>query len=139
MPCQNIVVPLYYMRLNTPTTILTRSQIRKVAINALHYCIKTFGVNGDIPTISIVKKPRSRRYGQYDPNKNKIQIHYNICGDIKMVIKTIIHEYTHHMQDMGKYHDLLNQYGYDKHPQEVEAIGNEVLYRKCWKQIKHNI
>ena len=43
------------------------------------------------------------------------------------------------MQDMSKYHDLLEQYGYHNHPQEREAVENERLYKKCWKQIKHNI
>jgi hypothetical protein len=137
LPCHNIVVPLYYMRLNTTT--LTRGQLRRVAINTLHYCVKTFGTNGDVPTISIVKRVRSKRYGQYDMVNKKIHVHHNICGDVKMIIRTIIHEYTHHMQDMSKYHDLLKTYGYKNHPQEVEAVGNEMLYTKCWKQIKHNI
>ena len=127
------------MILTTNTKTLTRRQLRRVAHYTITYCIKTFGINGDIPTISIIKKPRSRRYGQYDIVNNKIVIHYNICGNIKMVIRTIIHEYTHHMQDMGKYHDLLNTYGYVKHPQEIEARLNENHYTKCWKQIKLKI
>ncbi len=56
-----------------------------------------------------------------------------------MMIQTIIHEYTHYTQDLKKYDVLYKQFGYDSHPQEVEAVKNEKLYSPCWKQIKKKI
>ena len=70
---------------------------------------------------------------------NHIQIHYDICGTVQMMIQTLIHEYTHYTQDLKKYDVLYSQFGYDKHPHEVEARSNEKLYSPCWKQIKKNI
>ena len=128
--------------LKTDTSTLTRTVINKITKETIQYCVATLGVrkNLDIPTVSVVKRGRSRRYGQYDYGCNHIEVFYNTCGTVQMLIQTIIHEYTHYTQDVKrKYHKLLAKYGYDKHPQEVEARRNEKLYSPCWKQIKHNL
>lgn len=124
--------------LKTDTSTLTRTVINKIAKETIKYCIATMGVKSSlpVPTVSVVKRGRSRRYGQYDIARNKIEIHYNICGDVKMMIRTIIHEYTHYTQNMKKYDILYSLFGYDNHPQEIEARKNEKLYSPCWKQIK---
>ena len=127
--------------LKTDTSTLTRSVINKITKETIKYCIAELGTKHalELPAVSVVKRGRSRRYGQYDPIKNKIEIHYNICGTVKMMIQTIIHEYTHYMQNLKKYDILYSKFGYDRHPQEIEACMNEKLYSPCWKQIKHNI
>lgn len=127
--------------LKTDTSTLTRTALRLIAKETINYCIATLGKKRclPLPTVSIVKRGRSRRYGQYDPRKNKIEIHYNVCGTVQMIIQTIIHEYTHYTQNLTKYDILYSQYGYDNHPQEVEARKNEKLYSPCWKQIKNKI
>ena len=56
-----------------------------------------------------------------------------------MLIQTIIHEYTHYTQNLKNYKVLYSMFGYDNHPQEVEARKNEKLYSPCWKQIKKKI
>lgn len=127
--------------LKTDTSTLTRTALRLIAKETIDYCISTLGVKRSlpIPTVSVVKRGRSRRYGQYDITNNHIQIHYDICKDVKTVIQTIIHEYTHYLQNLRKYYVLSLEYGYDKHPQEIEARKNERLYSPCWKQIKHKL
>jgi hypothetical protein len=127
--------------LKTDTSTLSRTALRLIAKETIMYCMQTLGTKSAkrIPTVSIIKRGRSRRYGQYDPNLNHIQIHYNICGTVQMMIQTLIHEYTHYTQNMKKYHVLYSQFGYDAHPQEVEARKNEKLYSPCWKQIKKKI
>ena len=137
-----VSVTLWIMKifLKTDTSTLTRTAINKIAKETINYCVQTLGTKPslELPAVSVVKR-KSRRYGQYDPIKNKIEIHYNICGDVKMVIKTIIHEYTHSLQNLRDYHFVLATVGYDKHPQEIEACKNEKLYSPCWKQIKKYI
>jgi hypothetical protein len=127
--------------LKTDTSTLTRTAINKIAKETIKYCIATLGVKSSlpVPSVSVFKRGGSRRYGQYNITNNHIQIHYDICGSVRMMIATIIHEYTHYTQNMKQYHILYKQYGYDRHPQEIEARKNEKLYFPCWKQIKSNI
>ena len=131
--------PTTFLKTNTST--LTRTALRLIAKETINYCIATLGVNRTLPlpTVSVIKRGRSRRYGQYNVTDNHIQIHHNICGDVKTLLQTLIHEYTHYTQDLKKYEVLYKQFGYDKHPQEVEARKNEKHYSPCWKQIKKKI
>ena len=137
--CIMIKGPTTYLKTNTST--LTRTALHLIAKETINYCIATLGTNSSksIPTVSIVKRGRSRRYGQYSITNNHIQIHYDICGTVQMMIQTLIHEYTHYTQDLKKYDVLYSQFGYDNHPLEVEARKNEKLYSPCWKQIKKKI
>ena len=134
--CIMIKGPTTYLK--TDTSTLTRAVINKITKETIMYCMQTLGVKSSlpVPSVSVVKRGGSRRYGHYNITNNHIQIHYNICGDVKMLIRTIIHEYTHYTQNMKQYHVLYSQFGYDKHPQEIEARRNEKLYSPCWKQIK---
>jgi hypothetical protein len=127
--------------LKTETSTLTRAVINKITKETIKYCIATLGVKSSlpVPSVSVVKRVGSRRYGQYSYVDNKIKIHYNICNDVRKMIETIIHEYTHYTQNLNHYRTLYKKYGYDKHPQEVEARKNEKLYSPCWKQIKSTI
>lgn len=127
--------------LKTETNTLTRTALRRVAKETLNYCISTMGTNPSkpVPAVSVVYRGRSRNYGLFDVKKNKIEAHHNICGDVKMIIRTIIHEYTHYLQDMERYWIIYKTTGYDNHPDEKEAQRNEKLYTPCWKEIKKKI
>lgn len=127
--------------LKTPTSTLTRTELRRVAKETINYCISTMGTkpNLPVPAVSIQYRGRSRNYGQYDSNRNKVQVFHNTCGDVKMVIRTIIHEYTHYLQDMEKYWIVYKKVGYDNHPLELEARSNEKLYSPCWREIKNKV
>lgn len=127
--------------LKTETSTLTRAQLRRVAKETINYCIRTMGTNPKlpVPAVSVLNRGRSRNYGQYDTNKNKIEIFHNVCGDVRMLIRTIIHEYTHYLQDMKQYWKLFKKVGYDNHPLELESRSNEKLYSPCWKEIKNLI
>jgi len=137
--CNMIKGPTIYLK--TDTSNLTRSALRLIAKETIDYCVATLGVRRSlaIPAVSVIKRGRSLRYGEYNVIGNKIVVHYNICGDVKLMIQTIIHEYTHYLQNMKKYPVLYMKYGYVKHPQEIEARRNEKLYSPCWKQIKNKI
>jgi hypothetical protein len=77
-------------------------------------------------------------YGKYDPCKHKIIIYVCNIKTIGELSSTIIHEWTHSIQDvLGKYVALYKKFGYDNHPMEIEAYTNEEKYnRKCLNWIK---
>ena len=59
--------------------------------------------------------------GRYIPWLDKIEIFKNEHETLEGIIKTTIHEYTHHTQNMFEYKILLNQVGYSSNPLEIEA------------------
>jgi hypothetical protein len=75
----------------------------------------------------------------YDPVKNRIYVFRNYAPTVKMVVKSVLHEYTHFLQNLRWYGHVLNKVGYNKHPQELEARVMEELYSNCWKEIKRKL
>jgi hypothetical protein len=115
-----------------------RHKRRVLSRLVMEYLVDLYGVNPDIP-IPMVKVLNSRGrplMGQYNPGSNKIIVFYDKCGDVKMFIRSMIHEYIHYLQPMDKYPIFNLLYGYWKNPQEVEARYHEVVYSHCWKKIK---
>jgi hypothetical protein len=131
--------------LNTKTDNIDIKSIRGIVKNTTKYCINTFGINNRKRTeftISICKqKGGEKSYGSYCPYQNKITIHYNNCNKLKDIIQTVIHEYTHYLQPVkSSYNKLLQKYGYDDHPMEIEARDMEKnYYQDCWNKIKNKI
>ena len=129
------------LRLSTRVEDLDRATLREVVKYATQYCTETFGTRKKRNpfTVSIVKQRSGEpAYGQYCPYDNKLFIYHNNCPTVKLVIQTVIHEYTHYLQPVkSKYSKLMDIYGYDKHPMEVEAreMENE-YYKDCWNYIK---
>lgn len=75
--------------------------------------------------------------GEYRYWDNEIIIYYNNCGNIKNLIRTIIHEWQHQLQPMGKYEKVLDEIGYEDHPFEKEAeAAEEKHYKQLWMDIK---
>ncbi len=68
-------------------------------------------------------------FGDYDSFSNTITIYTKHSNTIEEFISTFIHEYTHYKQPIRtKYYKLLNEFGYDKHPHELEARTNEIIF-----------
>jgi hypothetical protein len=79
-------------------------------------------------------------YGQYD-YEYVITINPSNCETIEMFVRTIIHEYTHHIQKGLKrnYTSSVKRDGYYNSPFEVEARGNEKKYKSViWKEFKQS-
>jgi len=123
--------------LNTYKTIgldtYTNYELRQIAKSCLEFCSKTMGINRRKKTpikIRIIKNPyKSPRAGDYCPTDNEIRIFYNELHVLQEFVDTIIHEYTHHLQPiLTKYDKLLDEFGYDDHPHELEAYTNETIY-----------
>ena len=63
-------------------------------------------------------------------------VYRNYSPTVKCVVRAVLHEYTHYLQNLRWYNNVLSKVGYDKHPQELEARVTEELYSQCWGEIK---
>jgi hypothetical protein len=127
--------------LKTPTSELTTTQIRRVVGETIQWCQDNLGTKSYGVDYSVKKLRRKScpAYGCYDGARRTISVFRNYTPDVKMVVRVVLHEYTHYLQNLRWYNNTLMKVGYDKHPQELEAREMEKLYSECWKQIKHNL
>lgn len=128
--------------LKTPTERMTTPFIRDVVRETILWCETNLGKKRKRTKLSfkvLTQKRGEECYGMYDPTINSIIIHRNMCMTVRDIVKVTIHEYTHFLQDLRGYSKVLREVGYRKHPQEVEARGNEKLFSNCWKEIKDNL
>ena len=76
-------------------------------------------------------------YGYYCDRNNWLVININVCNNIRMIVRSTIHEYTHTLQNLKEYSLMNKQVGYDSNPFEVEANNSEKkYYKECWSEIK---
>tara|TARA_B100000768_G_C11261749_1_gene369082 strand:- start:1060 stop:1449 length:390 start_codon:yes stop_codon:yes gene_type:complete len=68
---------------------------------------------------------------EYDRHENNIVIYYPKAENKQWILQTLIHEYTHYLQDGEEMQRMYDDegYEYDTHPFELEAIAAE----KDWK------
>lgn len=75
--------------------------------------------------------------GWYDDSDCHIHLNNRQCNTIVELVKTIIHEYQHHLQDPKQYQKLSKKLSREQNPLEIEAediaLGD---YKKCLKQLK---
>jgi hypothetical protein len=130
------------LRLNTNTKKLTHKEIRKIVEKTIKYCVENLGTNKRRGKCGLVVRNQNpneqeRRYGEYCPETHTIRVFKNNCDNIKDLIITTLHEYTHNLQPIkSKYFKMLKVHGYDNHPMEIEAVENEKLCLDVWKNIK---
>ena len=127
--------------LKTPTSDLTVAQIRNIVKETIRWCqdnlgTKSYKVDYSVRTLGEKYTPA---YGMYDPTKRTILVFRNYAPTVKMVVRSVLHEYTHYLQNLRWYGKVLDKVGYDKHPQEVEARVVETMYSICWNDIKNKI
>ena len=127
--------------LKTPTSEMTVSQIRRLVCETIKWCetnlgTKSYKVDYSVRTLGEKYTPA---YGCYDFNKRTIYVFRNYAPTVKMVVRSVLHEYTHYLQNLRWYNNVLQKVGYDKHPQEVEARVVETMYSICWNEIKNKI
>ena len=124
--------------LKTPTSDLTVYQIRRIVCETIKWCetnlgTKSLPVNYCVRTLGDKYTPA---YGMYDYHKKTILVFRNYAPTVKMVIRSVLHEYTHYLQNLRWYDNKLRKVGYMKHPQEIEARVVETMYSICWNDIK---
>lgn len=74
--------------------------------------------------------------GDYDPEDHCIAIYWNNISNVKELLQTIIHEWTHSLQPLTSKWSEYNSHAYHKNPYEKEAYASEVMYSQLWKSIK---
>jgi hypothetical protein len=130
--------------LKTKTQDLSVRQLRGIVCEAIKWCETNIG---DKPSrkrtfkykVMTLPARYTASYGMYDYEKNTLYVFRNHAEDVKMVVRAVLHEYTHFMQNLRHYHTVLQKVGYDKHPLEQQARGMECFYSICWKKIKLNL
>ena len=122
---------------------MTKYKVNKIKDMVMEYCVnalgyrKTLGISGI--TLSYIEC--DEYWGIYDPESHHIYVYMNNLKTVSDLTKTIIHEYTHSVQDISKlYSKLYKKFGYDKHPMEIEAYANEKVYnRKVLNYIRREL
>jgi len=124
--------------LKTLTSDLTVYQIRSIVCETIKWCETNVGtksrpVNYCVRTRGVKSIPAC---GLYDYNSRTIMVFRNYSPTVKCVVRVVLHEYTHYLQNLRWYNNVLKKVGYDRHPNEIEARMTEILYSKCWNDIK---
>ena len=124
--------------LKTPTSDLSVRQIRSIVCETIRWCetnlgTKSYKVGYSVRTRGVKSIPAC---GVYDYNTRTIMVFRNYSPTVKCVVRAVLHEYTHYLQNLRWYNNVLSKVGYDKHPQEKEARVTEDLYSQCWGEIK---
>jgi hypothetical protein len=128
--------------LKTTGEELGRAGMLRIASMAITWCKNHLGVNGRkalYPVWGLSAERMENIVGDYDDVENQITIYYHNVDDVRELIATIIHEWTHQLQPCRtKYNKWKGSY--QKNPLEVEAYEAEALYTSpCWKAIKSKV
>ena len=127
--------------LKTPTSELSTTQIRRVVGETIAWCqdnlgTKSYGVDYSVQTLRRKSFPA---YGCYDGARRTILIYRNHTPNVKMIVRSVLHEYTHYLQNLRWYNNVMSKVGYNNHPQEIEARVTETMYSICWNDIKNKL
>lgn len=127
------------MKQLTKLSELNKKKIKKIVNLTVMWSINKWGLNRrrkKLLTVDFIWL-NSDDMAVYHSSENRIVIYPNMIRNIRDLIDTVIHEYTHQMQSLSNYNLILSKTGYSKHPMEIEANENALSNRaKCWKEIK---
>jgi hypothetical protein len=125
------------MKLKDRLDTYTTPELRRMGLKLIAITRQTLGHgNKPFPKLKI-RNGLTGSYGQYD--FEALVVNPSACETVDKFVKTIIHEYTHHIQKGIKrnYASSQSKHGYWNCPFEVEARGNETKYKSIvWKQFK---
>lgn len=126
--------------LKTKVDELGRKEAVRIVKVTLKWCERVLGVNNR-------KKWKIKCYvrkgmegdttcGEYDCWDNEIYIYWNNCYDVRELISTCVHEWTHQNQPIiTKYYKYPGTYS--RNPYERQARYNEMKWTPiCWREIK---
>ena len=128
------------MKLKDNLNTYTTPELRKMGLTLIGITRKILG-HGNKPSPKLkIRNGLANSYGQYD--FESLVINPSSCVTMEMFVRTIIHEYTHHIQRGIKrnYASSMKKNGYWDCPFEVEARGNEKKYKSVvWKTFKQTL
>ena len=121
------------MTYKTPTSKLTPRRIRHICDLVMDWCVDTYGIKKKgVPFLRVTTFDGST-FGEYDDIDHEIFIYHNNCRTVRVLIQTMIHEYTHSIQKgMRSYSKLSKENGYWNNPLEIEARSKEKDWKQCY-------
>jgi hypothetical protein len=127
--------------LSTPIKKVGRVEAVRIANFVLRWCRRELGVNKRkkyYPLWYIVKGEEGL-CGEYDHDENEVYVYWDQCDDVRELISTCIHEWTHQLQPIRtKYFKYPGTYS--RNPYERAARRNEEKYTPIvWRLIKPKI
>jgi len=117
---------------------------KQIINETFNWCIEKFGTplkNGELPDLNVSYIRNSDCFGYYCSMDREITIFPYMIQSKSMLIRSVIHEYTHflqmpHRKNYRKYTKLEENFGYDNNPLEVEAYEAELkYYRTCYSYL----
>jgi hypothetical protein len=128
------------MRWKLSSNIKDRVDVVRIGKMAETWCRRNMGENNKKKFEIIVSYWQSCKgdtdMGEYDPQDHAIFIYYNNIDNVKELLQTIIHEWTHSLQPLTSKWKEYNNVVYSRNPFEREAYKSEALYSELWKSIK---
>ena len=80
-----------------------------------------------------LKREQGNPNAQYNPDDDVIYIYSEVTNNVEQVIRSLLHEHTHTIQDQKEFKKLYDKgYEYSNHPFELEALEAE----KDWKKYR---
>ena len=138
--------PAFFMRskiyLKTKIDELGRAPTVRIANMVFRWCRRNLGVNGRkkyAPVWYIRKGWSAGEMGEYDAYDNELFIYYDNIPDVRELIRTIVHEWTHQNQPiLTKYHKYPGSYS--RNPYVRAARYAEMKWTPViWNELKHKI
>ena len=130
--------------LKTKLNTLGRAPTVRIANMVFRWCVRNLGVNKRkkwAPAWYVVKSwdDGGGDMGEYDAYDNEIFIYYDNIPDVRELIRTIIHEWTHQNQPiLTKYYKYPGTYS--RNPYERAARYAELKWQPVvWRELKHKI
>jgi hypothetical protein len=116
---------------------------RRTAELALLWCRRKWGKSRYVkgrPGLRVLKRSRQDLYGWYNERINLITLRLDWHESPLDLVETVIHEYTHYLQDIaGRYDRLAEAYKdlpYEAHPLEKQAYRRQAKWgAKCLAEI----
>ena len=128
--------------LKTKIDELGRAPTVRIANMVFRWCRRNLGVNGRkkwAPVWYIRKGWSAGEMGEYDAQDNELFIYWDNIPDVRELIRTIVHEWTHQNQPiLTKYYKYPGTYS--RNPYERQAKYNEMKWTPIvWREIKQSI
>jgi hypothetical protein len=129
--------------LNTKLDALDKRDASRIARMTLKWCARTLGVNRrkkfEVKCYVSKGKAEDGICGEYDCYDNEIYIYYGLCADVRDIMATCIHEWTHHLQPIrSKYYKYPGTYS--RNPYERQARYNEMKWTPiAWRELKNKV
>jgi hypothetical protein len=121
---------------------LDRKGVVRIGKMAETWCRQHMGLNNRKKLellVSYKQGDDASLVGEYDPQEHEIIIYWDNIDNVKELLQTMIHEWTHSLQPLSSKWSEYNAQVYSRNRFEKEAYDNEKRYTEMWIAIKSKI